>query len=255
MSEIQISEKQTSGLAAPLAVAAGVAAVSMLTSRPARAASPALTFDQVPGSGDVKILNFALVLERLETELYVQAIQRLTTGGNGGRDAVSGLVVQPITGVSTSTSPTGRGVDLLYYQRFSRIEREHRDFLEGALGAAAIPVGAFKFDFGINELSRRALLDLVLGAEAVGVTAYLGALPLIADPKTAQTAAAIEGTEARHTTALTIANNILVSNNTLSGSIMDVAPLANDNGGRDRTRTPQQVLALPVVQNAIVRNN
>jgi hypothetical protein len=252
MSEIQTTENQSPSLA-PFAVAAGVAAAGLLMAHPARAASPALTFDQVPGSGDVKILNYALLLERLETELYVQAVQRLSTGGNGGRDAVPGLNIQPIGGVSTSTSPTGAGVDLLYYKRFGRVEQEHRDFLEGALGAAAIPVGAFKFDFGINNLSRRELLDLVIGAEEVGVTAYLGALPLISAPKTAQTAAAIEGTEARHASAITLANNILVSNGTLGGQVRDVAPLARNNAGRDSTRTPQQVLALPVVQNAIVR--
>ena len=256
MNEMETTETTRPNLApsgvAPVVVA-GVAAAALLAAKPARAATPALTYAEVPGTGDTKVLNFALMLERLETELYIQAVQRLSGGGSGGRDALPGTVVVPIGGVSNSTSPTGPGVDLAYYRAFTSIEQGHRDFLEGILTTNAIPVNAFKFDFGINNLNRRQLLDLVLAAEAIGVTAYLGALPFISDPATAQIAAAIQGIEARHTATLAVANNILVRNGTLGGSLVDTAPLANQNQGRDATRLPQQVLAIPTVQNAIIR--
>ncbi|HEX8552817.1 MAG TPA: ferritin-like domain-containing protein [Abditibacteriaceae bacterium] len=254
MSEIKTAEAHgTAHLKVAGVLAAGLAAQA-LTARQARAATPAVTFassTDIPGAGDVKILNFALLLERLETELYVQAVQRLQGGGSGGRDAAAGTNITPIAGVSTSTSPSGPGADLVYYKQFVKIEQEHRDFLESALGNAAIPVNKYKFTFNINNLSRRQLLDLVLAAEATGVKAYLGALPKIKTPATAQTAAAIQGTEARHTTTLSIVNNFLVTNGVLGGQILDVAPLANQNNGRDGVLEPQAVL--DIVQDFIVR--
>ena len=60
--------------------------------RTASAASGPLTFKDIPEPGylnlpalpagnDIKVLNYALALEDLESDLYVQALQRLTTGG------------------------------------------------------------------------------------------------------------------------------------------------------------------------------
>jgi hypothetical protein len=231
--------------------AAVVAGAALLNAPKAQAASPALTYGEVPGTGDIKVLNYALLLEALETELYVQAVQRLTTGGTGGEDAAAGTNI-PGLGITANSSPTGNTVDLNYYLEFRAVELAHRNFLRSALGGAAIPANAFKFDFGMATKTRRQVLDLVLLAEATGVKAYLGAIPFFVTRTYVQTAAAIQGTEARHTTVMTLANNILVNNGTLSGTIMDVAPLANQSDGRDATLQPPQVIT--AVQGFIVRN-
>ena len=54
------------------------------------------------------------------------------------------------------------------------------------------------------------MLNLVLEAEATGVQAYLGAVPYFSTGSPYLTvAAAIQGTEARHTSVLTIVRNLL----------------------------------------------
>lgn len=233
-------------LASGAAIAiAGVAAATLLSARPARAVSPALTFNNIPGQGDIKVLNYALSLEALETDLYVQAIMRLTTGGTNA------LGVR-ILGLKVPESQP----DVLFFRKFGKVEQQHRDFLRRALGSEAItapgkPLANAKFDFGMEKLSRQQVLGLILQAEATGVRAYLGALPLLATKTYVQTAAAIQGTEARHTTVITQISNQLFDTR------LDVAPLPRErfsgvynprvpnqgNDGRDGTQEPNVVLA------------
>ena len=77
-------------------------------------------------------------------------------------------------------------------------------------------------------------------AELTGVSAYLGAIPLFNPAKTyLSVAAAILGTEARHTAFLAATLNGPPFN--LAGALK-TAPLANENSGRDTPLTPDQVL-------------
>lgn len=179
----------------------------------------------IPGTGDIQVLNFALALEDLEADLYVQALLRLTTGGT---DPQASSTVGTIVGLGLSSSQ----LDVAYIQKFSKVEAAHRDFLKGALGAQAITtISPSKYDFGIQTMTRQQVLDLVLQAEATGVQAYLGAIPsLTAQSKYLATAAAIQGTEARHTSVLTIVRNILSSQGVITDPIAPVAPLKNDPG-------------------------
>jgi hypothetical protein len=209
---------------------AGVAAAA-LTAKPARAVSPALRFSDIPGTGDTKVLNYALALEDLETELYAQAVQRLTGGGTGGRDAPVGF------------NTTGLGLpdtfrDVKFTRLFAKVEREHRDFLRAALGNNAIR--PFRYDFNMQNLSRRQVIELIYTAERTGVAAYLGAIPSFSTGaiKTfLPIAAAIQGTEARHTA---IFADVL---NDEFGKIVDVSPPSKVNGGRDMPLPPDSVLA------------
>lgn len=231
--------------------AASLAAAALLVPRRAAAAIPSA----IPGTGDIQVLNYALALEDLEADLYAQAILRLT---GGGVDPQAASTVGTIVGLNVS------GIDVQYIQKFAPVEAAHRDFLKSALGAAAITtVKPAKYDFGIQNMTRQQVLDLVLEAEATGVQAYLGAIPCFTTKSPyAQTAAAIQGTEARHTSILTIVRNILSSQGIVSDPIAPVAPLKGDPGttptatnydnnhpsagtpeGRDLAITPDQVLA------------
>lgn len=182
---------------------------------------------QIPGTGDVKVLNYALALETLEAELYRQALARLTIGGT---DDLGGA----ITGLDVS------GSDVDYITEFSKVENEHRDFLTSALKGNWVTNSGAKFDFGINSLDRKGVVQLVYGAELTGVAAYLGGAKLLAiGSPYLQIAAAILGTEARHTTAVAIVLNGPTFNESPK---VETAPLANENGGKDSALTPDQVL-------------
>jgi hypothetical protein len=231
--------------------AAGAASALLMSSEEARAAIPAA----IPGTGDIQVLNYALQLEDLEADLYAQALLRLTTGG---ADPQAAPTVGAITGLNIT------GIDVTYIQQFSAVEAAHRDFLKTALGAQAITtLKPAKYDFGIQTMTRQQVLDLVLVAEATGVQAYLGAIPCFT-PKSPylQTAAAIQGTEARHASVLTIVRNILSAQGIVSDPIAPVAPLKGDTAqtpsatsydnnrpnvgspeGRDLVIAPDQVLA------------
>ena len=190
---------------------------------------------------DFLVLNFALSLEALEAELYVQALQRLTTGGQGGPNALPGTQIQGLN------LPTSRAsVD--YLTQFGAVENTHRDFLLGVLGDNAIvkpgkPLAGAAFDFGFSGAGAPdeiGIVKQVLEAEALGVMAYTGAVDArffssIRSPYL-QAAAAIEGTEARHTAVVTALLN------GLDGGTRPVSPLASDNGGRETFKDPQTVI-------------
>lgn len=225
------------------AVAAGIAGAALLAAKPASAnhtfAGSPLTFADVPGTGDVKVLNYALALEDLESDFYSQLLKRLTTGGTNAYG-------ETITGLGVSSGQ----IDVAYVQRFGKVEAEHRDFLRSTITKVAGSTNViqpFRYDFGFgstdpNLLGRPALIDLLLDVERTGVAAYLGALPLLTSPAYRQVAAAIQGTEARHASIITLITNIL------SNARRNVAPVPAevsntaqndiDPFGKEVTQTP-----------------
>lgn len=207
------------------AVVGAVAAVGILGAKKASAAvNPPLKFSDIPGTGDVHVLNYALALEQLEADLYAQAVQRLTTGGtNALGTTIPGL------GLATSLP------DVNYVIEFGKVEAEHRDFLTAALGSAGIK--PFKYDFGMQSLSRQGVINIIYTAEALGVSAYLGGIQYLATRRYLQIAGAILGTEARHTAVVAELSDLLF------GTAINVAPLANQNNGRDTPNSPDTVLA------------
>ena len=234
---------------------AGLAAASLLASKSAQAAATTGTaitvyFTTSPGTGavqvpstsknfttanaDVKVLNYALTAETLEAELYRQAVLRLTTGGTD-------MFGQTITGLGLT------GPDVTYLTEFATVEAQHRDFLTTALGNNWVTDAGAKFDFGfadtnnfgIPALTRLQTVELVYAAELTGVSAYLGAIPSFADKTYLPVAAAILGTEARHTAYVAATLNGAPFN--LGGSLK-TAPLANENSGIDTPLLPDQIL-------------
>ncbi|BDI29681.1 hypothetical protein CCAX7_17320 [Capsulimonas corticalis] len=219
--------------------AAIVAGATLLGPSLVRAAAPLQYKDiyrpkilNLPGGlkagDDIQVLNYALTLEDLESDLYIQAVQRLTMGGtNKLGKQIPGLGVNDME------------PDVKYLKIFAEVEAEHRDFLRGSLNSLfhGIAVSPYKYDFGIETKSREEVLDLVLTAEALGTAAYLGAVPYLKTRLFITAAAAIQGTEARHTATLTLVQNQLF------GGSKPSSPLASDNHGIDMPMDPDAVLA------------
>jgi plasmid stability protein len=226
-----------SGRRAVMAAAALAGAAALFTPdtalakrrRGVKRVSPALTFADIPGAGDIKVLNYALALEDLEADLYAQALARLTGGGTN-------RLGTKINGLNLGADQP----DVKFTIEFGRVEAEHRDFLRSAITAAGGPViPQFRYDFGMQGLNRKQVGDLLLTAESLGVQAYLGAIPFFDsdDSPYIPVAAAILGTEARHTAVFaSVLNTLFRASNT-------VAPLPNQNDGRDTPLAPDKVLA------------
>ena len=163
---------------------------------------------------DVAVLNFALNLEYLEAEFYLQAAfgRGLSDADAGGGPASVGgrkltYVGQPIDGAVQA-----------YIEEIAIDEENHVKFLRKALGSAAVarpkiniggaPGDAFYeaglaasggvlkgFDPYANALF---FLHGAFIFEDVGVTAYKGASPLITNPGYLEAAAGILAVEAYH---------------------------------------------------------
>jgi rubrerythrin len=122
-------------MAAGLALGIGAAFAARPTHASAAAPSPAQ---------DLKIFNFALLLEYLQAGFYTEAVQK---------DALHGEV-----------------------RRFAEVvaehERAHVDYLRKALGSHARTRP--KFDFGDSTSDQRAFLDTAVLLENIGVAAYNG---------------------------------------------------------------------------------
>ena len=211
-------------------------------------ASKTLTFGDIPTLGllklpgldlkaDVRVLNYALALEDLESDLYEQYVMRLTTGGtNKLGTQISGL------GLDTYMP------DVYHIMQFTRVEEAHRDFLRGALKLDGLIPGLGirpkRYDFGIETKSREDILAMLIDVEATGASAYLGAIPYFRTKIFLTTAAGIQGTEARHTAALqTVQNRLLMDKLIASGTPAPPAPLATMNHGIDTPLDPDTVLA------------
>lgn len=128
---------------------------------------PALALGAPSAKQDGKILNFALLLEYLESEFYVQSV----AGG-----ALSG----PLLAFATTVRDH---------------ELAHVEFLRTALGSAAIAKPAFDFKGTTADPGKFTATAIAL--EDTGVAAYNGQGPRLRR-KTLAAAASIVSVEARH---------------------------------------------------------
>lgn len=128
---------------------------------------PELALGKRSAAQDVEILNFALLLEYLESEFYVEAVQK---------GALSGPTLAFATTVRDH-------------------ELAHVDFLEQALGSQARPKPEFDFKGTTADAAKFRATAVVL--EDTGVAAYDGQGPRLRK-QTLAAAAQIVSVEARH---------------------------------------------------------
>lgn len=136
---------------------------------------------------DLLVLNFANVLEQLETEFYTQALSTFSD-----EDFVA-------AGYIDAQLPEQQ------FQVMQSDEQTHATTLQNELlNLGTTPITNCTFDFSnvLTDVSTMAATARVV--ENLGVSAYLGAAHLISDPQLLTAAASIMSVEARHQTVLNI---------------------------------------------------
>ncbi len=193
---------------------------------------------------DGDILNFALNLEYLEAEFYAMA----TYGAN--------LVKLGVIKADEETGPTTGGAKVPKFSSspvayvatgLRENEIDHVLLLRKALGSAAAKKPAINLNalgYGFSSVS--SFLKLARQFEDVGVSAYLGAAPLISSSAYLAAAGAILSTEAQHSGAIRLA---CIWNGISSPAVdkhdvppTDSHPFAVDSNGLSIPRTPAEVL-------------
>ena len=156
---------------------------------------PKLSIGAPSAAQDAKILNFALTLEFLEAEFYTRAEE------NGRL----------------------RGELAEFASTVGAHEREHVEFLQGALGSAA--VAKPKFNFGNTVMNPKAFAKTAQVLEDTGVAAYNGQAPNLTK-ETLGPAASIVAVEALH-----------------AGWIRDINRANPAPAALDEAKSMQQILA------------
>jgi len=172
--------------------------------------SAAPTRHKRASANDILVLQFADVLEQLESIFYTQALAKF---------------------VAKDFTDAGISIPDIAIQGFQGIlshETAHSQFLEAALDAVgAQPVKGCTFNFDSVLTDVPTMISVARVVEAVGVGAYLGGATIVDDKSILVAAASILTIEARHQSFL----------NTISGATATPQPF-------DIALTPPQVLAL-----------
>ncbi|KIK54401.1 hypothetical protein GYMLUDRAFT_904371 [Collybiopsis luxurians FD-317 M1] len=160
---------------------------------------------------DITVLQFANVLEQLESQFYSAGLQKFQDSDFAAAGfTASTIATQQITNIQSD-------------------EATHASVLEAELtnlGASAISTCTFNFDSALTDVATMAATARVV--ENLGVSAYLGAASLLTDPQLLEAAGSILTVEARHQTIL----NVLSGTGTAIPSAFDLA------------LTPSEVLAI-----------
>jgi len=193
---------------------------------------------------DVEILNFALNLEYLEAEFYAMATYGAT------------LVQLGVISSNDQTGPTTGGQAVPNFKNLPQAylasalrddEIKHVIFLRSALGSAAAKKPAINLNaLGYGFANVNSFLKLARQFEDVGLSAYLGAAPLISSSTYLAAAGAILATESLHSGSI---RDICIMNGVTSPAVdaLDVPPTAQfpyavDKNALSIPRTPSQVL-------------
>jgi rubrerythrin len=163
------------------------------------------------GVSDVDILNYALVLERLEYEFYRRHLQRFSENKIEGASIFDGF---------------GNKVRNQIYENLVRIRNHEKTHVQTLIkvikSLGGNPVGDSEYDFGVKSVADFVATAQVL--EDTGVMAYDGAIAYIHRPGLQTASATIATVEARHASYLRL----------LNGEVPFPAPF-------DKPKAPQQV--------------
>lgn len=146
--------------------------------------------------------EFADVLEQLESTFYSQGLAKFTDAD------------------FTAAGFTSSQLVIEQLKIIQQDEATHSTALQAqivSLGDQPITTCKFKFDSALTDVATMAATARVV--EAAGVSAYLGAAPLVTDPVLLVAAASIATVEARHQEFL----NIISSSGTVIPSAFDFA--------------------------------
>ncbi|KAL1599602.1 hypothetical protein SLS60_007405 [Paraconiothyrium brasiliense] len=179
---------------APLAAAApaGIVARQATTSSAAPAAtSSAAAAPAAPAAGggltDVDILQFALTAEHLESTFYQQGFAKFPMSDFQALGLTDGQI-KSLMGVGQT-------------------EATHVTTLQAAIaGAGAKPVEPCMYNFDAALKDAKTMVATARVLEAVGVSAYLGAAPLVNSSDVLTAAATIVTVEARHQAFIRVAS-------------------------------------------------
>jgi hypothetical protein len=160
---------------------------------------------------DLQILNFALLLERLEATFYTEAVGTAPIGerSHDGRlsefdddDSGLGIVVDLELGLGDDDEDEDREDSTYeYLQRIRNHEQAHVDALAGAIEkAGGTPVKSPGFTFPYD--SKEEFIALAQVFEDTGAAAYTSAAPHINNSAYVAPAAQILAVEARHASYL-----------------------------------------------------
>src|SRR5215211_1228087 len=145
------------------------------------------------GVSDVDILNYALVLERLEYEFYRQNLQKFSEQKIEGASIFDGF---------------GNKVRSQIYENLVRIRNHEKTHVQTLIkviqSLGGKPVGESEYDFGVNSVAEFVATAQVL--EDTGVMAYDGAIAYIHRPGLQTAGATIATVEARHASYLRLLN-------------------------------------------------
>lgn len=251
---------------------AGVAGLGVLGSGVASASEGGLLDGLGLGGGsesdaeisDAAVLNFALNLEYLEAEFYLRAVT-----GEGLKDSqIDGTgELGQVTGGRKVTFETKLGKQ--YAREIAADENAHVDFLRSALGEAKVARPAIDLQEAFTAAAQAAGVigpgqtfdpfadenSFLLGAfifEDVGVTAYKGASPLIANKTFLEAAAGILAVEAYHSG---LVRTVLLANGAEEavGKISDARDSLDGPDDLDQGITDEEGAAniVPADENAI----
>ncbi|KAF8485317.1 ferritin-like domain-containing protein [Russula ochroleuca] len=135
----------------------------------------------------LEVLQFAFVLENLETEFYKQGLSKFKSSDFSSAGFSSGdIAIEEITIIQSDEST-----------HVSAIE-------ELLIAFGETPPSGCSFDFSSVLVDVSTMVTVARVVENVGVGAYLGAAHLVQDPRVLTAAASIVTIESRHETMLNI---------------------------------------------------